>query len=252
MRKLLILIPAFIFFVVTVHAQEDAELIDPILIELKAILLNAGDSSAIPYANIINHRTHSGTITNNNGYFSLELLNIDTLEVTSVGFAKTILRIPANYLGYDVITFYVQPINYSIGEVKVEGDRNKVNLGFETGKPPEIPVELRGDAFNEKPPVLAAFFSPISYWQYYLSKREKRKREVRRDMAIMKNWEMHSQNYNKEMVMKLTGLNEAYADTFMVWFNGQNVLPYASTEYEVRESIVQYYKLFKSDYDLED
>lgn len=70
-------------------------------------------------------------------------------------------------------------------------------------------------------------------------------------MAVMRNWEMHSTNYNKEMVIKLTGLNEAYADTFMVWFNGQNVLPYTASEYQVRASIVEYYQLFKIDYGLE-
>ena len=98
-------------------------------------------------------------------------------------------------------------------------------LGLGTGKPVDIAPELRGDAFNESPPVLAAFFNPISYWQYYLSKREKRKREVRKAILLEKNWEMHSQNYNKEMVMKLTGMNEPDADTFMVWFNAQDVLP---------------------------
>ncbi len=249
MRKIVCLL-FFVFLFSVTHAQEG--MVDPILIELKAKLLSAGDSSAIPYANIINHRTHSGTITNNGGYFSLEMLNIDTLEVSSVGFARTILRIPTEYLGYDVLTFYVMPVNYAIGEVKVEGDRNKVNLGFETGKPTTIPPELRGDAYQEAPPVLAAFFNPMSFLQYHLSKREKRKREVRREMAIMKNWEMHSANYNKEMVMKLTGLNEAYADTFMVWFNAQDVLPYTATEYQVRASIVEYYQLFKLDYDLKD
>ena len=53
-----------------------------------------------------------------------------------------------------------------------------------------------------------------------------------------------------EMVMKLTGVNEAYADTFMIWFNGQNVLPYTASEYQVRDAIIEYYEVFKFDYDL--
>ena len=84
-----------------------------------------------------------------------------------------------------------------------------------------------------------------------LSKKEKRKRKVREDMAVMKNWEMHSKNYNKEMVIKLTGLNEAYADTFMMWFNSQNILPYTASEYQVRAAIVEQFQVFKLDYDLE-
>ncbi len=44
--------------------------------------------------------------------------------------------------------------------------------------------------------------------------------------------------------MKLTGADESLADTFMVWFNAKNILPYTSTEYEVRASIVYYYEMW--------
>lgn len=249
MQKTLAIL-TFLLIVSGAGAQDDTGIVDPILIELKAKLLSSADSSAIPYANIILHRTHSGTITNNDGYFSLEMLNIDSLEVTSVGYKKTILRIPSYYTGFETLTFYIEPVFYNVGEVTVEGDAQQLDY-FDHGQPTDIAPELRGDAFNEKPPVLAAFFTPLSFWQYHLSKREKRKREVREAISLQKNWEMHSQNYNKEMVMKLTGLNAAYADTFMVWFNGQNVLPYTANEYQVRESIIQYSKLFKLDYGLE-
>jgi hypothetical protein len=248
MRKLLLLLIALTTFL-TLKAQDDDYDVDPMLVELKAVILSAADSSAIPYANIINNRTHSGTITNTDGYFSLELLNIDTLVVTSVGYEKTVLRIPPDYYGYDQIVFFMKPILYNVGEVTVQGEAKKLEY-FEHGKPSDIAPELRGDAYNEKPSVLAAVVSPASYLQYHFSKREKRKRAVREEMALTKNWEMHSKNYNKDMVMKLTGLNQAYADTFMVWFNEQNVLPYTASEYEVRESIIKYFELFKYDYDL--
>lgn len=247
MRKILAIL-IFLFIFSGIQAQDTS--VDPMLIELKARLLSTADSSAIPYANIVLHRTHSGTITNNDGYFSLEMLNIDSLEVTSVGYKKTVLKIPSYYTGFETLNFYMEPVLYRVGEVTVEGQSRQLDY-FEHGQPTVIPPELRGDAFNEKPPVLTAFFNPVSFWQYHLSKKEKRKRAVREDMAVMRNWEMHSTNYNKEMVIKLTGLNEAYADTFMVWFNGQNVLPYTASEYQVRASIVEYYQLFKIDYGLE-
>ena len=74
------------------RAQNDLLLTDPILIRLRGRIISASDSSAVPYANIINNRTHSGTITNLDGYFSFEMLNVDSLEVTSVGFQKKILK----------------------------------------------------------------------------------------------------------------------------------------------------------------
>ncbi len=45
--------------------------------------------------------------------------------------------------------------------------------------------------------------------------------------------------------MKLTGMNEADADSFMVWFNAQDVLPYTSTEYQVRAAIIEYFHYYK-------
>ena len=44
--------------------------------------------------------------------------------------------------------------------------------------------------------------------------------------------------------MLLTGLDEAQADDFMIWFNSQNVLPYTATEYEVRAAIRDYFILY--------
>ncbi len=237
----------YIFFLLLVLSLPGMgqEEIDPMLIRLQARIISAADSSAVPYANIINNRTHSGTITNNNGFFTIEMLNVDSLVVSSVGYQKNVLKIPRGYSGQEVLVFLMMPVTYGLGEIKVQGDKPTVDLGFETGQPTDIPVELRGDAFNEAPPVLAAIFNPVSFLRYYLSHSEKEKREVRQAMALGKNWEMHSKNYNKEMVKKLTGLNDMQADTFMVWFNGQNVLPYTSSEYQVRAAIIEYFELYK-------
>lgn len=226
-------------------AQDDTETVDPVLIKLRGRILNIKDSSVVQYANILNMRTHSGTISNTQGNFSMEMLNIDSLIVTSIGYLKTVIKVPANYSGYTVLDYYITPINYGIGEVKVQAEGPKPNLGIESGRPTDIDPALRGDAFNQAPPLAAAFFNPISYWQYYLSKKEKRKREVRKEMAVQKNWDLHSQNYNKEKVMMLTGMNEMQADSFMIWFNGQDVLPYLASEYQIRASIIEYFHYYQ-------
>ena len=241
-KKLLTIL--FILFSFAGFTQVDEEEVDPMLINFKARVISAADSSAVPYANIINNRTHGGTITNGEGYFSLEMLNIDSLIITSVGYEHAVLKVPRYYSEYDVFIFVMNPMNYAVGEVKVTGEKQSVDFGIGGGKTIDIAPELRGDAFNEAPPILAAFFNPVSYWQYYLSKKEKRKRKVRDAMALEKNWEMHSKNYNKDKVMMLTGLNEMQADSFMIWFNNENVLPYTSTEYQIRASIIEYYHYY--------
>lgn len=236
-----------LFLHMTGTAQTDPALIDPVLVRLKGRIVSKADSAAIPYANIINNRDRSGTISNNDGYFMLDVLNIDSLTVTSIGYQKKTIHVPHQYRGQEILTFTLNPVSYPVGEVAVKGDKPGSDMNLGTGKPVDIPPELRGDAFNEKPPILAALFNPISYWQYYLSHREREKREVREAILLQRNWEMHSLNYNKEMVMMLTGLDEAEADSFMVWFNAKNVLPYTATEYEVRASIKYYYERYKEE-----
>ena len=107
---------------------------------------------------------------------------------------------------------------------------------------------MRGDAFNEKPTVFKAVKSPLSYLQYKFSKREKSKREVRVAMVQDEKWETFSERYNKKIIIDITGLNEAYADTFIMWFNTQNRLTFAATAYQIRASVLESLPLFKQTY----
>ena len=158
--------------------------------------------------------------------------------------------IPKKYSEATILTIFMQPVVYALHEIQFAAKKPNVNMdGIPVGKPSGIATELRGDAFNEKPPIIAAFFNPLSYWQYFLSKREKQKRHVREAIALERNWEMHSQNYNKAMVMMLTGLNDKEAEEFMIWFNAQKVLPYTSNEYEVRSSIKTYFEIYRKEKD---
>ena len=228
------------------EGQETGIDVDPSLITLKAQLVSRGDSMGIPFAKVVYTRNRTGTTTNAGGYFSIEMLNIDSLTVSAMGFETQTVKIPRNYSENTTLKIYMRPVVYMIREVQVSGDKNKVDLnGVPTGKPTNIPNELRGDAFNKKPPVIAAFLNPLSYWQYYLSHKEIQKRKVREAVSLEKNWEMHAQNYNKRMVMMLTGLNDQQAEEFMIWFNSKDVLPYVSTEYEVRAAIRRWFQEYK-------
>ncbi len=148
----------FVLLVFTFQGWTQDDIVDPVLIRIHAQIISAADSTPVPYANIINNRTHSGTITNQEGYFTLEMLNIDSLDVTSVGFMKFVVKVPSNYSGQDMLVFKMLPVNYALREVQVKGDKPKVDLGLGTGKPTDIAPELRGDAFNDSPLDFSCFF----------------------------------------------------------------------------------------------
>jgi hypothetical protein len=148
----------------------------------------------------------------------------------------------------NVLILYAKPIRFAIPEVKVQGDQKKVNMeGVPPAKKLDIDPQLRGDAYNEKPPVIAAFFNPASFLQYYISKSEREKRETRRAIITEKQWEILSQFYKKDLVMELTGLNDTDADDFMLYINSKGLLSHMSTEYDVRAVIREQFKIYKQE-----
>lgn len=229
------------------NAQDLAD-IDPVLIHLKGKVLNKEDGLPVPYVHIVNMRTRGGTTTDIRGNFSLEVLNVDSLGFSAMGYMKEYIKIPPYHPEDSILLIFAKPIRYAVREVKVEGKANQVDMeGVGTGKPVDIDPELRGDSYNTKPPWYAAIFTPASFLQYHLSKKEKEKRETRKAIIDEKRWEFLSQLYNKEMVMALTGLNEMDADTFMIYFNSKGVLNYTNNDYQVREAILREYELYKKE-----
>ncbi|WP_339734303.1 carboxypeptidase-like regulatory domain-containing protein [uncultured Sunxiuqinia sp.] len=222
--------------------------IDPILIHLNGQVLNQDDGLPVPYVHVVNMRNHAGTTTNSQGRFSMEMLNVDSLAVSAMGFMKEYVHVPPKHHPDSLFTIWLRPIRFAIGEVEVKGRSNAISMeGISTGKPVDIDPELRGDAFNTKPPWYAAVFSPASFLQYHISRKERQKREVRSAIISEKRWEYLSQYYSKEIVMELTGLNEEEADSFMIYFNSKGILNEVNNNYQVREAILEQFELYQQE-----
>jgi hypothetical protein len=225
---------------------QDVEEIDPMPIKLKGVVLNLEDETPVPNATVLNYRTHSTVITDELGRFTMDMLNIDSLAISSLGYSKTTAHIPATYMEMNVLILYAKPIRYALPQVTVSGEKSKV-YGLPTGKKNDLDPELRGDAYNKKPPVIAAVINPASYIQYFLSKTEKDKRETRKAIVSEKQWAYLSQYYNKALVMELTGLNEAQADLLMLYINSKDRFGEMTREYEIRKIINEEYENYKKE-----
>jgi hypothetical protein len=234
----------FLFLSVSVFSQT-ADEIDPMPIKLKGQVLNLEDETPVPNAIVINLRTHVTISADLQGRFMMDMLNIDSLSVSSLGYSKSIAHIPANYNEMNVLIIYAKPIRFALPDVNVSGQQKKVNMdGVPVAKKNDIAPELRGDAYNKKPPVIAAFFTPVSFLQYHLSKSEKEKRETRKAIVSERQWDVISQYYNKKLVMDLTGLNNAQADNFMIYINSKDLLTQMTNEYDVRNIIKEQFKIY--------
>ena len=243
-----IFLSLFLFLSSTYVFSQQSDEVDPMPVKVKGQVLNLEEESPVPNAIVMNMRTKTTISADLQGRFLMDALNIDSLAVSSLGYSKGVARIPANYNEMNVLVVYLKPVRFSIPDVNVKGEQKKVNMdGVPVGKANDLPPELRGDAFDKKPPAIAAVLAPASFLQYHLSKSEKEKRETRKAILSEKQWETISQLYNKDLVMKLTGLNSAQADYFMMYINGKGLLSQMRNEYDVRNIIKEQFKLYKAE-----
>ncbi len=225
-------------------AQEDEPIIDPVLVFFKGRLLDKLTGEPVAYANVVNLRTKGGTTTDIYGYFSMELLNVDTMMVSVLGYKKDRLTIPLKYREGVLQEYQIEAIRFPISEVEISGKRRELSFGdLGTGKVDSISPEYRSTTWSENPKWWQALLSPISFIEYH-GKAEKQRRLYRETLATEQDWKRLSKYYNQEMVQELTGLKGASVDSFMIYFNAENKLTGRSSEYEVREAIANMYRQY--------
>ncbi|HKM94339.1 MAG TPA: carboxypeptidase-like regulatory domain-containing protein [Prolixibacteraceae bacterium] len=219
--------------------------IDLYVVYIRGIVTEIETGEPIPYAHVINANSHSGTTTNSNGFFSIRMTTEDTLVIRAVGYVDFQFYVD-HFPPKEQYDIKMKPIRFLIDEVTVTEKLNmRDRLGLPDAKPLDIPVELRGSAFNEKPPWYAALLTPISFAQYHTSKEEKQKREAIKSIKNNNEWLQFSKYHNLETIHRLTGLSETKADNFMLYCNINNRLPYFASQMEIEFQIMDFFFKWK-------
>lgn len=84
------------------------------VVQLYGVIMTADSLKAIPYASVtVNHKGR-GTITNNDGVFSLAVIKGESITFSCVGFKNRVISIPKNLEGndYSVIQLMVNDTNF--------------------------------------------------------------------------------------------------------------------------------------------
>lgn len=239
---------ATIFFILLVgFTQIKAQVIDLYVVTIKGVITNAENGEPIPFARIINHREHSATTSNADGFFSINMLTEDTLKIRSIGFVEykfTLKEFPPK----DQYSIVMKPVSYQLNEIDVNGDLSmRKKLGLPDAETLDIPIELRGNDYNKKPPLIAAFLSPISYLNYHLSDKEKEKRATLKAIKNNEEWIQFSTYFNLDNIKRLTGLDNDEADNFMMYCNLNNRLPYFASQMEIEFQIMDLFFKYKKE-----
>jgi len=239
------LLPFIFLLVLTFPAN--AQILELYIVNVKAQVSSIDDGTPVAYAHVINPRVRGGTTTNADGYFTIQMLTEDTLIIRSMGFVDYHFFL-SEFPPKDLYHIKMQPVRHLLNEVTItERNQLKDKLGLPEAKPLDIPIELRGSSYNEKPPLLAAFLNPLSYAHYFLSDEEKRKRETLKVIKDDKQWNTFATYHNLTTIKRLTGLDGEEADQFMIYCNVHNRLPYFASQMEIEFQIMDLFFKFKNE-----
>ncbi len=150
MKKNLLLIIIGCFIVVSLQAQ-DTDAKDSI-VQLYGVVMTADSLEALPAVSVVVKGQNRGTITNNQGVFSIVVLKSDVIEFTSVGFRPKTVKIPSNIAGnqYSIIQLMVTDTIYLAATIiKARPSREQFERDFLNTKIPDDNLETARKNNNE-------------------------------------------------------------------------------------------------------
>lgn len=231
-------------------------ILNPDYVVVSGFIMDVENDSALLFANVYNHRTMRGTISDKNGCFRYYALPGDTLWFSSMGYYPLHFEVNAEPGAKIRDTFYLKARVYQIHDVEILALTRYEKLRYDV-KNMKIPRDVE-NARNNFPVVnhnVNAFykrnnenfglvFSPISALYDAFSKegRERRKlAELKRQDAVKAKIEPH---FNKPMVKRITGLNDEQAEVFIKFCNFSDEFLLNAPDYYIIEIVLEQYEDF--------
>jgi hypothetical protein len=122
------------------------------VVQLYGIVMTADSLRAVPSASIIVEGTGRGTLTNEQGVFSIAVLQGETIRFSSVGFKDKVLTIPTNLIDnqYSVIQLLINDTAYLPATIlKPRPSREQFERDFASTQVPDDQLEIARQNTNE-------------------------------------------------------------------------------------------------------
>ena len=218
-------------------------------IRLSGVIVNEADEP-LPFVTVTNLTTHQGVVSNEEGFFYITFPAQDTLQLSAVNYEAYSLYLgdTAQATNYDLKvrlsekTYQLE--NVTVFAFKDEASFKRAVLALDDiPEEPEkiiVPGTFQGTPVKKK----ASVASPLSFIYDRFSKRAKYERQVQqaqRDAAYQKTL---AKKYNREMVGKITGLQDDRLDEFMLYCQIKDEFIDRSNEYDIILAINQCYRNF--------
>jgi len=211
---------------------------------LKGRVLNLADETPVVKATVSNQRTKETVTADLEGRFSINALITDSLEISSLGFSKQTIAIPASYSVSDNLTIYLRPLSFLLPDINVNGNYQKPILKVEKI---EVSPYFRNEFMQEKPAEEKAYQNQIRFVKIPLYGKEQPSRKSRGVMKSDKQWAKVSKIYNVELVRELTGLNATEADNLMMFINEKQLFSKMTTKENTSFIILEQFGIYRKE-----
>jgi len=150
MKKFLLLM--LLASVLTYKSQAQFERIKDSVVQLYGLVMTADSLRGIPAVSIVVVGTGRGTLTNDQGVFSIVVLKGDKVEFSSIGYKPKMVEIPKNIEGnqYSVLQLLVTDTQYlPVTVIKPRPTREQFERDFVNTKIPDDNLEIARKNNNE-------------------------------------------------------------------------------------------------------
>ena len=205
----------------------------------------------LPGVHILNANKRRGTVSDIDGNFYIKALEADTLIFSYVGYNQHFL-ILKDSIRDELQAPVVIRLSKSLVElesVKVfayKNERDFKNAILELELPEDKPVktQIPGYYYGPQKPVKPGISSPISLLANKFGKRAKRERQFNEAKRRDEYKRYLNSKYNKEIVSRITGLQDQELDDFMQHCTLSEKFIDDANEYEIIVAINRCYKDF--------
>ena len=142
----------FILFLIPVAAKAQFETYKDSVVQLYGVVMSADSLRALPSVTIMVKGRNQGTISSEQGVFSIPVLRGDEIEFTSVGYKPKLVTIPKNLDGnqQSMIQLMVEDIIYLPATIIIKRPtREEFERDFVTTKVPDDEQEIVSQNLSE-------------------------------------------------------------------------------------------------------
>jgi hypothetical protein len=152
MKKTLLYI-LFLLFLIPIVAKAQFETYKDSVVQLYGVVMSADSLKALPSVSIMVKGRNQGTISSEQGVFSIPILRGDVIEFTSVGYKPKLVTIPKNLEGnqQSMIQLMVEDTVYLPATIiKKRPSREEFERDFVNTKVPDDEQEIARQNLSER------------------------------------------------------------------------------------------------------